>query len=73
MGPNTLATVDQLARAAAAGGAIALLFPPPAFLPYSQDDLVDFIGQVSADLPLPVLVYHIPQCTRDLGIANILH
>jgi 4-hydroxy-tetrahydrodipicolinate synthase len=29
-------------------------------------------GQVSADLPLPVLIYHIPQCTRDLGMANVL-
>ena len=64
--------VQQLARAAASSGAIALLFPPPVFLPYTQDDLVDFMAQVSADLPLPVLLYHIPQCTRDLGMANIL-
>jgi 4-hydroxy-tetrahydrodipicolinate synthase len=62
----------QLARAAADCGAIALLFPSPAFLPYAQDDLVDFMAQASADLPLPVLLYHIPQCTRDLGIANVL-
>lgn len=64
--------VRQLARAAADCGALALLFPPPAFLLYAQDDLVDFMGQVSADLPLPVLLYHIPQWTRDLGMANIL-
>ncbi len=64
--------VRQLASAAADCGAIALLFPPPGFLPYAQDDLVDFMGQVSADLPLPVLIYNIPQCTRDLGLANIL-
>ena len=73
IGAEHVGHVRQLARAAADGGAIALLFPPPAFLPYAQDDLVDFIGQVSADLPLPVLVYHIPPCTRDLGIANVLH
>ena len=64
--------VRQLARAAADCGALALLFPPPAFLPYAQDDLVDFMGQVSADLPLPVLLYNIPQSTRDMGIANVL-
>jgi len=64
--------VKQLAHAAVNSGAIALLLPPPAFLPYAQEHLVDFMAQVSADLPLPVLVYHIPQCTRDLGIANIL-
>jgi 4-hydroxy-tetrahydrodipicolinate synthase len=64
--------VRQLARAAADCGAIGLLFPPPGFLPYAQSDLVEFMGQVSADLPLPVLIYHIPQCTRDLGITNVL-
>ena len=64
--------VRQLARAAADCGALALLFPPPAFLPYAQDDLADFMGQVSADLPLPVLLYNIPQCTRDMGLANVL-
>ena len=64
--------VRQLARAAADCGAIALLFPPPAFLRYAQEDLVDFMGQVSADLPLPVLLYHLPQFTRDLGISNVL-
>jgi 4-hydroxy-tetrahydrodipicolinate synthase len=63
----------QLARAAADCGAIAVLFPPPTFLNYAQDDLVDFMAQVSADLPLPVLLYNIPQCTRDLGMENILH
>jgi 4-hydroxy-tetrahydrodipicolinate synthase len=30
------------------------------------------MGQVSGDLPLPVLIYNIPQCTRDLGMANVL-
>lgn len=64
--------VRQLALTAADCGAIALLFPTPAFLRYEQDDLVDFMGQVSADLPLPVLLYHLPQFTRDLGISNVL-
>jgi 4-hydroxy-tetrahydrodipicolinate synthase len=64
--------VKQMAAAAAQSGALALLLPPPVFLPYAQDDLLDFMAQVSADLPRPVLLYHIPQCTRDLGVANIL-
>ncbi len=64
--------VKQLARDAAECGAIAILLPPPASLPYSQEDLFDFVGQVGADLPLPVLIYNIPQCTRDLGITNVL-
>jgi len=73
IGGEHVGHVRQLASAAVDCGALALLFPPPGFLPYSQDDLVDFMGQVSADLPLPVLIYNIPQCTRDLGLANILH
>jgi len=72
IGAEHAGQVRQLARAAADCGAIALLFPPPGFLPYAQDDLVDIMGQVSADLPLPVLLYYIPQCTRDLGLANVL-
>lgn len=72
VGGEHVGHVKQLAQAAVDCGAIALLFPPPGFLPYAQDDLVDFMAQVSADLPLPVLIYNIPQCTRDLGLANIL-
>jgi 4-hydroxy-tetrahydrodipicolinate synthase len=72
IGGEHVGQVGQLARVAADCGALALLFPPPGFLPYAQDDLVDFMGQGSADLPLPVLIYHIPQCTRDLGITNVL-
>lgn len=73
VGAEHAGQVKQLAQAAADCGAIALLFPPPGFLPYAQDDLVDFVAQVAADLPLPVLIYNIPQCTRDLGLENILH
>jgi 4-hydroxy-tetrahydrodipicolinate synthase len=72
IGAEHAGQVKQLAQAAVDCGAIALLFPPPGFLPYAQDDLVDFVAEVAADLPLPVLIYHIPQCTRDLGLENIL-
>ncbi len=64
--------VKQLGRDAAECGAIAILLPPPTFLPYAQEDLFDFMAQVGADSPLPVLIYNIPQCTRDLGINNVL-
>jgi 4-hydroxy-tetrahydrodipicolinate synthase len=72
IGAEHAGQVRRLARAAADQGAVALLLPPPTFLPYSQEDLADFMAQVSADLPLPVLIYNIPQCTRDMGISNIL-
>ncbi len=72
VGSEHVGQVKQLARAAGECGAIAILLPPPAFLPYGQEDLVEFMGQVGGDLPLPVLIYNIPQCTRDLGITNVL-
>jgi 4-hydroxy-tetrahydrodipicolinate synthase len=72
IGAEHAGQVRLLARAAADSGAVALLFPPPVFLPYATEDLVDFMAEVSADLPLPVLLYYIPQCTRDLGMANVL-
>jgi len=72
IGGEHVGHVKDLAHAAADCGAMALLLPPPAFYPYRQNDLVEIMGQVSGDLPLPVLLYHIPQCTRDLGLANVL-
>jgi 4-hydroxy-tetrahydrodipicolinate synthase len=72
IGAEHMGQVRQLARAAADNGAIGLLFPPPMFLPYVQEDLVAIMGEVSASLPLPVLIYYIPQCTRELGIENVL-
>ena len=72
IGAEQAAHVRQLALTAADCGALALLFPTPAFLHYEQADLMDFMGQVSSDLPLPVLIYHLPQFTRDLGISNVL-
>jgi dihydrodipicolinate synthase/N-acetylneuraminate lyase len=72
-GSEHVGQVKQLAREAVECGAIAILLPPPIFLPYPQQELVEFVGQVGADLPLPVLIYNIPQCTRDLGIDNVLH
>jgi 4-hydroxy-tetrahydrodipicolinate synthase len=64
--------VRELAQASAACGARALLFPPPGFLPYAPEDLVEFMGQVSAELPRPVLIYNLPQYTRELGIGKVL-
>ncbi len=65
--------VLRLARAAADCGAIAVLLPPPSFLPFDAGDLLNFLRQVGSELPLPVLLYNIPQFTRELGMHNILH
>lgn len=64
--------VLRLARAGADCGAVAVLLPPPSFLRFDAGDLMNFLQQVGSELPLPVLLYNIPQFTRELGMQNIL-
>jgi len=72
VGGEHRAHVLRLAQVAAECGAVAVLLPTAGFLPFHQEDLIDFMGQVGSELPLPTLLYHIPQCTRDLGIDHVL-
>ena len=64
--------VRQLARAAADCGAIALLFPPPGVPALCAGRFGGLHGAGQRGLALARLLYHIPQCTRDLGMANVL-
>ena len=53
-------------------GAVALLLPPPSFSNFSPQDLQEIMKDVAAHLPLPVILYYIPQFTNDLGVVNVL-
>lgn len=64
--------VRRLTQAAADCGGIAVLLPPPSFFPSEPADLADFLRQVGAELPLPVLLYNIPQFTAEIGLDNVL-
>lgn len=64
--------VRRLARAAADCGGVAVLLPPPCFFQFDPPDLADFLRQVAAELPLPVLLYNIPQFTAGVGLENVL-
>jgi dihydrodipicolinate synthase/N-acetylneuraminate lyase len=64
--------VRRMAEVAADLGAVAVLLAPPAYFYFQPPDLAEIIPQVARNLPLPVLLYHIPQFASDLGIAGIL-
>lgn len=64
--------VLHLGRVAADCGAAAVLLPPPSFFPYDPVDLIDFMRQVVAELPLPVIFYNIPQFTDSLALRDVL-
>ena len=59
----------ELAQAADASGAAAVLAMPPYFFPYSDQYVADFFRQLveEAELQAPLLLYNIPQFTT--GIA----
>lgn len=65
--------VRRLAHHAAEGGAIAALLPPPSFFQHDSGDLLEFLQNVAAELPLPVLFYNIPQFTNKLNLNDVLH
>jgi 4-hydroxy-tetrahydrodipicolinate synthase len=57
---------------AAQAGADAVLLPMPSFFPYRQDDLYAFCTAVASELPIPVLLYNLPQFTTGLQVDTVL-
>lgn len=72
VGGEHVGQIRRLARVAAEYGAVAVLLPPPFFFRFDLSDLLDFLQQIAGEIPLPVLLYNIPQFTHKLGIHNIL-
>lgn len=44
----------------------AVLVPPPFYYPVSDEALVRFYTSLATDAPLPIVLYHIPQRTKNL-------
>jgi 4-hydroxy-tetrahydrodipicolinate synthase len=59
-------------KIAADHGASAVLLPMPGFFPYRQDDLKSFVLNVSHSVPLPVILYNLPQFTTGLEPQTVL-
>ncbi len=53
-------------------GADAVLLPMPSFFPYRQDDLRAFSLAVADVVPLPILLYNLPQFTSGLEVDTVL-
>lgn len=53
-----------LARFAAAEGARALVLAPPYYFPAGQPELLDYVQRLTAELPLPLFLYNMPQMTK---------
>ena len=62
----------SLARHAAAAGADALVAAPPYYFPAGQPELVDFVSRLVAELPLPLMLYNMPQLTKTAFAIDTL-
>ena len=54
----------NLARHAAEKGADALVLAPPYYFPADQPELVEYIGHLVPELPLPLFLYNMPSFTK---------
>lgn len=62
----------RLGEIAIRAGAKGLLLPMPYFFPYSQDDLQAFSIEAARELPVPILLYNLPQFTSGLASKTVL-
>lgn len=53
-----------LAHFAQEQGAAAVVIAPPYYLPMGQGELVEYMERLVPQLPLPVVLYNIPSCTK---------
>ena len=54
----------RLGHAAAEAGASGLVVAPPYYFLYTQEDLIRYVERLAGELPLPILLYNIPQFTK---------
>lgn len=72
VGAATLPETLALARLAVETRASGLLASAPHFFQYSQEDLSAFIRRLATEVPLPVLLYNLPQFTTGFETATAL-
>ncbi len=54
----------QLADQSYAAGAAAVVSAAPYYLPMTQRDLIEYTEEFAGRLPLPLLLYNMPSCTK---------
>ena len=54
----------DLAEQSYSAGAAAVVTAAPYYLPMTQDDLIRYTEELATRLPLPVMLYNMPSCTK---------
>ena len=54
----------NVARAAAAAGAQAVVLAPPYYFPAGQEELLEYLQHLVPELPLPLFLYNMPSMTK---------
>lgn len=54
----------ELAERACDAGAVAVVAAPPPYYPISQAELLHHFDRLAAELPLPLVLYNMPGCTK---------
>jgi 4-hydroxy-tetrahydrodipicolinate synthase len=72
VGSENSSHILEMAKEARNLGAVAVLLPPPAFFHFAPIDAQEMMGQIGATLPLPVILYYIPQFANSLGVSDAL-
>lgn len=61
---TSMAQALQLAAQSFAAGASAVVSAAPYYLPLTQRDLIEYTEKLASKLPLPLLLYNMPSCTK---------
>lgn len=62
----------SIARYAAKCGADALVIAPPYYLSMGQPELLDYFQSLIGEMPLPVMLYNMPSCTKvSIGLDTL--
>ena len=54
----------SLAEYGASHGAAAVVIAPPYYFPAGQAELIDYFRAIASTVPLPVILYNMPACTK---------
>ncbi|MFC4094268.1 dihydrodipicolinate synthase family protein [Euzebyella saccharophila] len=61
---SSWSTVIEMAHFAEQAGADYLVLAPPYYFPITQDEMIGYLEKLIPELPLPVVIYDIPGCTK---------
>lgn len=65
-------SLDMAAHSKEAG-ADAVVVAPPYYLPISQEEMTDYLERLIPQLPLPVMMYNMPSCTKlHLSLETVI-